>query len=94
MYFQAGRTLHLLNRYEEAIDYYDKAINNWNGSSESIYYKGLAEIELEIESGCDNLKLALEKLLKERKSTDSYVKLFDEIYLIEVEEMIEQKCIY
>lgn len=92
MYFQTGRTLHLMNRQKEAIEYYNKAIEDWSGSSESIFYKGLAEIDLGIPSGCDNLNLALEKLLKGKKSIDSYVKLFDEIYAIQVEEMITLKC--
>jgi len=45
MYFQTGRTLHLLNQPLEAISYYNKAILSWDGSSESIFYKGLAQIE-------------------------------------------------
>jgi tetratricopeptide (TPR) repeat protein len=92
MYFQTGRTLQLLEKNLEAIEYYNLAIESWDGSSESIYYKGLAEIELGRESGCKNLNLALEKVKKGIKSSDSYVKQFDEIYVGEVEEMIRVKC--
>lgn len=92
MFFQTGRTLHNMNRYSEAIEYYNKAINNWNGSSESIFYKGLAEIELGIDTGCENLNLALEKVKNGKKSTDTYVRLFDEIYVDQVEEIIKKNC--
>ena len=92
MYFQTGRTLQLLDRNEEAIAFYDRAIENWDGSSESIYYKGLAELELGIDTGCANLELALERVRKGIKSTDTYVRLFDEIYVGQVEEMIELEC--
>lgn len=93
MYFQTGRTLHLLERHSEAIEYYVLAINSWNGSSESIYYKGLAEIEMGLDTGCKNLKLALEKVRRGRKSSDMYVRQFDEIYVGQVEEMIALRCI-
>lgn len=92
MYFQTGRTLHLLDRQREAIEYYNKAITNWDGSAESIFYKGLAEIELGINSGCENLQLALNKLKKGQKSTHNYVRLFDEIYEGQVQAAIQEKC--
>ncbi len=92
MLFQTGRTLQLLDRDLEAIEYYNRAIENWDGSSESIYYKGLAELKLGRETGCDNLNLALEKVKKGIKSSDSYVRQFDEIYVGEVEEMIRVTC--
>lgn len=92
MLFQTGRALHLLNRQSEAIEYYNSAIQSWEGSSESFYYKGLAEIELDNNIGCQNLNTALEKVRKGEKSSDSYVRLFDEIYVGQVEEMIELKC--
>lgn len=92
MYFQTGRALHNLDRLEEAIDYYNQAIENWDGSSESYYYKGLAELELGIDSGCDNLKVALHKVEKGIKSSDFYVRLFDEIYPDQVNETIAKKC--
>ncbi len=92
IYFQTGRTLHLLNRPSEAIEFYNLAIEDWEGSSESIYYKGLAEIELGIVTACQNLEIALEKVRKGIKSSDTYVRLFDEIYVNQVEEMIESKC--
>lgn len=93
MLFQTGRTLHLLNREEEAIEYYDKAIEVWDGSSESIYYKGLAELDMGNKKGCENLDLALTMVKKDIKSSDIYVGLFDEIYVGQVEEMIAKKCI-
>ena len=92
MYFQTGRTLQLMGRSKEAIGYYNKAIVNWNGSSESIYYKGLAEIELGLPDGCDNLKIALEKVKKGIKSSDMYVERFDEIYEGQVEKSIVELC--
>lgn len=92
MFFQAGRTLHLLNKPTEAISYYNRALDVWDGSSESIYYKGLAEIELGIVTGCDNLEKALQKLRKGIKSSDAYVSLFDEIYQGQVEESISSEC--
>lgn len=92
LYFQTGRTLHKLNRLLEAISYYNEAINRWDGSSESIYYKGLAEIELGIGTGCDNLEKALVKVQKYIKDSDVYIRLFDEIYIGQVEEMIKLKC--
>lgn len=92
IYFQTGRTLDLLNRPSEAIEFYNLAIEDWEGSSESIYYKGLAEIELGIATGCQNLEIALEKVSKGIKSSDTYVRLFDEIYVDQVEEMIRSKC--
>ncbi|MFZ1751181.1 MAG: hypothetical protein WAU01_13345 [Saprospiraceae bacterium] len=93
MYFQTGRTLQLLNQQKESLAYYDKAINRWDGSSESFYYKGLAEIELGIKTGCQNLKIALKKVEKGTKSSDMYVRLFDEIYVGEVRDMIKMKCL-
>lgn len=92
MFYQTGRTLHRLNQPLEAISYYNDAINNWDGSSESIYYKGLAEIELGIGSGCENLEKALLKVRKGIKSSDSYTRLFDEVYIGQIEEMIKLKC--
>jgi tetratricopeptide (TPR) repeat protein len=92
MYFQKARTLHLLGSQKEAIVNYDKAIKVWEGSAESIFYKGVAEIELGLSSGCPNLQLALEKVKKGTKSSDLYVRLFDEIYEVQVEEMIRLKC--
>jgi len=92
MLFQTGRVLHLMKKPKEAIEYYDKALLNWDGSSESLYYKGLAELELGKESGCSNLKEALYKVRQGIKSTDSYVKLFDEVYTTQIEETIKFKC--
>jgi len=92
MLFQTGRVLHLMKRPREAIEYYDKALLNWDGSSESLYYKGLAELELGKESGCSNLKEALRKVKQGIKSTDSYVKLFDEVYTPQIEKTIKLKC--
>ena len=93
MLFQTGRVLHLLDRPSEAIPYYNQAIANWDGSSESFYYKGLAEIELGLDSGCENMEQALLKLKKGIKSSDAYIRLFDEIYIGQVEEMIKLMCL-
>lgn len=78
---------------EEAIGYYDKAIEVWDVSSESIYYKGLAELVLGMKKGSENLDLALDMVKKDIKSSDIYVSLFDEIYVGQVEEMIASKCV-
>jgi len=94
MYFQKGRTLDLLDRPDEAIVFYDKAIEKWSGSSESLFYKGLSQIKLgATEKGCSNLKSARNKVVKGIKSADSYVRLFDEVYQFQIEEAIERLCL-
>ena len=94
MYFQKGRTLDLLDRPDEAIVFYDKAIDKWSGSSESLFYKGLAQIKLgATEKGCSNLKSARNQVVKGIKSADSYVRLFDEVYQFQIEEAIERLCL-
>lgn len=92
MYFQLGRTYHLMGKQLEALDCYNKAIDKWGGSSESIYYKGISEIEMGIDSGCGHLEEALIKVKKGLKSMDTYVRQFDEIYVAQVEESIEKYC--
>jgi len=92
MYFHLGRTFHLMGQRERAILNYEKAILKWDGSAESIYYKGIAQIELGNENGCKNLKLALEKVKIGLKTSDSYVRQFDEIYEGQVHTSIKNYC--
>ncbi len=91
IYFQKARTLHLLRQQKKAIEYYDKTIKLWNKSSESFYYKGLAQIEINDSIvGRENLNIALDLVTKGYKTTDSYVALFDEVYQIEIEKTINE----
>jgi len=47
-----------------------------------------------IETSCENIRLALEKVRKETKSTDPFLRLFDEIYVDKVKEMATLKCVH
>lgn len=92
MYFQKARTLHLLGEQEKAIEFYDKSIKVWDKSSESFYFKGLAQIELKDSiAGYQNLDSALSLIRKGYKTSDGYVELFDEVYQAEIEEAISKK---
>jgi tetratricopeptide (TPR) repeat protein len=91
VYFQKARTLHLLGQQKKAIEYYDKTIKLWDKSSESFYYKGLAQIEInDALVGRKNLNIALDLIKKGYKTSDSYVALFDEVYQMEIEKTINE----
>ncbi|WP_271407295.1 tetratricopeptide repeat protein [Tenacibaculum soleae] len=91
IYFQKARTLHLLGQQKEAIEYYNKTIKMWKESSESFYYKGLAQIELnDFLAGRKNLNIALDLIKKGYKTSDNYVALFDEVYQMEIERTINE----
>lgn len=91
LYFQKARTLHLLGKFKEAIEFYDNTIRLWDKSSEAFYYKGLALMDLNDSiSGQRNLAIALELIKKGYKSSDSYVTLFDEVYQMEIEKAIKE----
>lgn len=91
LYFQKARTLHLLANRKKAIKYYDKTISLWDKSSESFYYKGLAQIELSDSlDGRKNLNMALDLISKGYKTSDSYIALFDEVYEMEIRKKISQ----
>ncbi|MBE7685634.1 tetratricopeptide repeat protein [Tenacibaculum piscium] len=91
VYFQKARTLHLLGQQKKAIEYYNKTIKLWNKSSESFYYKGLAQIEINDSLvGRKNLDIALDLVTKGYKTSDGYVALFDEVYQMEIEKTINQ----
>jgi tetratricopeptide (TPR) repeat protein len=86
LFYQKARTLHLLNRHEEAIALYDKTIDSWERSSESFYYKGLAQLAMnDTVHGLENIETALELIKKGHKTSDSYVELFDEVYQLQIE---------
>ncbi|MFT5619135.1 MAG: tetratricopeptide (TPR) repeat protein [Arenicella sp.] len=89
IYFHKARTLHLLGEQEKAIDFYDKSIKVWDKSSESFYFKGLAQIELQDSiTGYETLDSALSLIKKGYKTSDGYVELFDEIYQADIEKAI------
>jgi tetratricopeptide (TPR) repeat protein len=91
IYFQKGRTLHLLGNQEKAIEYYNNTIRLWDKSSEAYYYKGIAQIEHNDSiAGSKNLNIALDLIKKGYKTSDSYVALFDEVYLMEIEKTIKE----
>tara|TARA_R110002049_G_scaffold125586_1_gene281304 strand:- start:190 stop:1014 length:825 start_codon:yes stop_codon:yes gene_type:complete len=91
IYFQKARTLHLLGQQKKAIEYYDNTIKLWGKSSESYYYKGLAQIELNDSlAGRESLNKALDLIKKGYKTSDSYVALFDEVYQMEIEKTINE----
>lgn len=91
LYFQKGRTLHLLGKHNKAIEYYDNTIRLWGESSEAFYYKGLAYIELNnAQAGYENLNKALDLIKKGYKTSDNYVALFDEVYQVEIEKTINE----
>ncbi len=96
LYFQKARTLHLLGLHKEAIEYYDKTISLWNKSSESFYYKGLAQIELNESDGYESIDKALNLVRKGYKTSDSYVALFDEVYETQIAQTINElkKTVY
>jgi tetratricopeptide (TPR) repeat protein len=86
IYYQKARTLHLLGKHKKAIEYYDNTIRLWDKSSESFYYKGIAQIELNDKlNGRKNLNIALDLITKGYKTSDGYVELFDEVYQMEIE---------
>jgi hypothetical protein len=63
----------------------------WDKSSESFYFKGLAQIEINDSlAGRDNLNIALYLVTKGYKTSDSYVELFDEVYQMEIEKTINE----
>lgn len=96
LYFQKARTLHLLGYHKEAIEYYDKTISLWDKSSESFYYKGLAQIEINEIGGYENIERALNLVRNGYKSSDSYVALFDEVYELQIEQKYNElkKTVY
>ncbi len=91
LYYQKARTLQLLNKPEEAIIFYDKTIDSWERSSESFYYKGLAQLAAnDTTNGLESIQTALDLIKKGHKTSDSYVELFDEVYLQQIERSLSE----
>jgi tetratricopeptide (TPR) repeat protein len=94
VFVNKGLALYHMNRYDDAIVVFDKAINNYNKCSEAFYYKGLSEIKLGNEEiGCEQLQKANSLINSGYKSMDTYVELFHEIYLQQVEQTILENCV-
>lgn len=88
-----GRCYHKLKRFNDAIDAYDKAIKYHDSFTEALFYKGLVLFELgEKNLGCENVKKALDLRNKGHRQSDSYVELFDEIYVGDIEAAINLHC--
>jgi tetratricopeptide (TPR) repeat protein len=88
-----GRCLTKLDKYEEAINSYDKAIKHYENCTEAYYFKGLTHIKLnKNDEACSNFHLALTLIKKGFKNSDVYVEYFHEIYLQQIEQSIKEYC--
>jgi tetratricopeptide (TPR) repeat protein len=92
-FVQKGRSLVQLNRKEEAIAAYDKAILYAPSCTEAFYFKGLLLAEMgQIDSACIQLNTAKALMAKGSKSSDNYVEYFHEIYWQDIDEAIKKFC--
>jgi tetratricopeptide (TPR) repeat protein len=92
-FVQKGRCLAKLEKHEEAIKSFEKAIHYYEHCTEANYFMALSEIALgENEKACNNLAYALNKIKKGYKSTDNYIEFFHAIYTQDIELSIIQNC--
>ena len=92
-FVQKGRCLTKLEKFENAINSYDKAIKYYENCTEAYYFKGLTQIKMSKDNeGCNNFNKALELINDGNKSSDVYVEYFHEIYLQQIEESITEHC--
>ena len=92
-FVQKGRSLAQLNRKEEALAAYDKAILYAPSCTEAFYFKGLLLAEMgQIDSACIQLNTAKTLMAKGSKSSDNYVEYFHEIYWQDIDEAIKKFC--
>ncbi len=95
MYFQKARTLHLMGFYDQAIEFYNKTLDSWDGASEAIFYKGIAyKAKGGIDQACKEFNVSSEMIKKGMKSSDPYVALFDEVFLSQISDTIKHYCPY
>jgi len=92
-FVQKGRSLAQLNRKEEALAAYDKAILYAPSCTEAFYFKGLLLAEMgQVDSACIQLNTAKALMAKGSKSSDNYVEYFHEIYWQDIDEAIKKYC--
>lgn len=92
-FVQKGRCLTELNKFDEAILSFKKAIKYYENCSEAYYFMGLTQLEMNNKKdACSNLNIALELMNKGFKSSDNYVEYFHEIYPQQIELSITESC--
>ena len=88
-----GRSLAQLNKHQEAILTYDKAIKHYSNCTEAYYWKGISLSQIQKpQLACDNLQHALDLIQKGYKSSNAYVELFHEIYKQDISMQIALHC--
>lgn len=81
-----GRCLDRLNRHEEALVCYDKAIRYYKYNTEAHYYKALSLLRLKRENEAkEHLQKALELARQNYFYRDVYVAFFEAVYLQDIE---------
>tara|TARA_B110000977_G_scaffold200117_1_gene289544 strand:+ start:142 stop:990 length:849 start_codon:yes stop_codon:yes gene_type:complete len=84
-----GRCLGIQNKFVEAIEAFQTAINNYEQCTEAYYYMGINQLKLKEDNlACKNLNTALELVKKGCKSSDNYIEYFHEVYEQEIEDSI------
>jgi tetratricopeptide (TPR) repeat protein len=92
-FVQKGRSLVQLNRNDEALATYDKAILYAPSCTEAFYFKGLLLAKMgEVDSACVQLNKAKKLMAKGSKSSDNYVEYFHEIYWQDIDEAVKKFC--
>lgn len=92
-FVQKGRCLTQLNKFDEAIKTYKKAIQYYENCSEAYYFMGLTQLKMDDKiNACANFNTALDLIKKGNKSADGYVEYFHEIYPQQIEKSIIENC--
>ncbi|MFH4968279.1 tetratricopeptide repeat protein [Gaetbulibacter sp. M240] len=93
VFLNKGISFFYLEEYDKAIIEFDRVIKNYDKCSEAYYFKGLSQLKLlNSNLGCSNLNKALSLISQGYKSSDTYVELFHEIYVQQVEQSILENC--
>ncbi|GAA4274485.1 tetratricopeptide repeat protein [Aquimarina gracilis] len=77
--------------YSEAISDFDKAITIYDKSSMAYYYKGITLLKTgNKEAAIDAIKLSKELIKQGYKESDPYKEVYNEIYLMQVEDKLQE----
>ncbi|MDY8137771.1 tetratricopeptide repeat protein [Aquimarina sp. 2201CG5-10] len=86
-----GISLSHLKKHKQALVDFDKAIEVYDKSSMAYYYKGLTLLEIgEIEKAIIHIEKAKTLIQKGYKKSDPYKEVYNEIYLMQVEDKLKE----
>lgn len=93
IFLNKGISLYKKEEYREAIRVFNQTIRNNSVSSEAYYYLGLCYLKLDENfQACSTFNQAKHLLQQGHKSSETYVELFHEIYLQDVDQAILLNC--